>query len=197
MYREHNPIIAAGMREDFRTFQRGVMFAVCSIRQPTVTVPDQIAALFDSGAYDEFPLFGFKFASWDFVQSDLCKALWAATRADYDPERLILAISRIPGLGIVKSAFVAQLMGSNVGCIDSRNAKRLGLGPEPYKTRGERDKRSRAFRARVARYVRAWGGRSEELWDSWCLEVAAVYNLSPDEVSALHLAILPPDFVPF
>jgi hypothetical protein len=185
------------MREDYLAFQRGLMFAVCSIRQATVNVPEQIDALFDGGEYDEFPLFGFKWDSWAFVQSELCRELWAEVRAERDPELLILAISRIPGLGIVKSAFVAQLLGADIACIDSRNAKRLSIGPETYKTYGEKYKKTRAFRRRVARYVSDWKGKAAELWDDWCRDIAPRYGMEPDDVSALHLAILPPEYTPF
>ena len=54
MYKTEMPVIRDAMRHDLTIFRRGFMFAICSIRQPTITVPDQLAILFD-GVQDENP----------------------------------------------------------------------------------------------------------------------------------------------
>ena len=74
MYKDHMPLIRDAMRADLDVFRRGCMFAVCSIRQPTINVPDQLGILFDSeeGAT---PLFGHKFAAFDYIMSPKGAAL--------------------------------------------------------------------------------------------------------------------------
>lgn len=184
------------MRDDLLTFRRGLTFVTCSIRQSIVNVPDQIAALWDNAAYDEHPLFGFKWHTWEYILSDNAQALFDRIRGDYDPERLILAVSELPGIGIVKGAFVAQLMGANVACLDSRNVKRDNRPPRQYRSDGER-KNTAAYKRKIARYVADVGGKAEVYWNEWCADVAPRYGMTPDEVSALHSSILPPNYIPF
>ena len=196
MYDSHVPIIAEAMRENFEAFRRGLAFVVCSIRQPIVTTPDQIAALFDGGETDESPLFGHKWDAWNFILSPKCAELWKRVKAEYDPETVIWEVSRIPGIGIVKAGFVAQLMGLDVACLDSRNIKRDGRNPEQYRSRGGMQKDTAAFRRKVKAYVADTGGKAREYWDVWCTHVAQVYETTPEEISALHLAILPVNYIP-
>lgn len=201
MYASEMPAIRDAMRHDVAIFQRGVMFAVCSIRQPTVNVPDQLAVLFD-GMEDENPLFGHKFAAFDYVMRpveafDIWRALKALDPATADGcEGAIITLLEIPGLGIVKAAFVAQLMGFNVACLDSRNIKREGRNPRKYETRGEKSGRKLNPRL-VAEYVAETFGKAQFYWDAWCNDVAEAYGLTPQAVSDLHLAIIPKNHVPF
>lgn len=206
MYKQHClGTIAPAMRADMEVFRRGVMFAICSIRQPTINVPDQLAILFD-GEQDESPLFGHKFDAWAYISDNVkCAALWKKLcmledlRIHPTPrlcEHAIIALLDIPGMGIVKAAFVAQLMGFGVACLDSRNVKREGRNPRAYETRGA--KGGRKFSpAMVERYVSETYGRAEEYWNAWCRDMAEAYKRTPDEISALHLAIIPPNYIPF
>lgn len=203
MYKAHClGTIAPAMRDSMEVFRRGVMFAVCSIRQPTIGVPDQLAVLFD-GAEDENPLFGSKFDAWAYISDNAkCAKLWrdlldcnavTSTRQD-GCELAILALLRVPGLGIVKAAFVAQLMGYDVACLDARNIARDKRNPRAYRTDG---KAPEALRPKVKKYVAETYGRAAEYWDAWCVDVAEAYGRTPQEISELHLAIVPGDFVPF
>jgi hypothetical protein len=192
-------IIAPAMRRDLTVFRRGFMFAICSIRQATINVPDQLAVLFD-GAEDENPLFGSKFAAWAYI-SDEAKAsqLWRDVLACDTQRRkgAVEAISnllRVPGLGIVKAAFIAQLMGFNVACLDARNIAREKRNPRAFRTDG---KSPEALRPKVIAYVQETWGKAARYWDAWCNDVAAAYDPTPQQISDLHLAIVPDDFVPF
>lgn len=49
MYREHVPILNAGMRFDPDTFARGVTFAVLSIRQQFIRLREQMIAVDAAG----------------------------------------------------------------------------------------------------------------------------------------------------
>jgi hypothetical protein len=147
MYKEHMPAIRDAMRAGVKVFRRGVMFAVCSIRQPTINVPGQLGILFD-GEEGENPLFGHKFNAWAYINDEeKCAALWQALRGDYvhthaSCQEAVLALLRVPGLGIVKATFIAQLMGFDVACLDARNVAREGRNPRAYRTDGRKETRT-------------------------------------------------------
>ena len=45
----------------------------------------------------------------------------------------ILLLMRVPNLGMVKAAFVAQMLGFDVACLDSHNVARFGINPNLLK----------------------------------------------------------------
>lgn len=207
MYKTHAPAIAQAMQSDPAIFRRGVMFAVCSIRQATINVPDQLGVLFD-GDDGENPLFGHKWRAWEYIQDDTRnKKLWIdfcllhshghgmsrTVRRQY-ATNAIMRLLEIPGLGIVKAAFVAQLFGFDVACLDARNIAREGRDPRAYRTDGRTPE---SLRPKVEAYVGETFGQSEKYWNAWCKDVAAAYGRTPEEISALHMAILPNNHVPF
>ncbi len=207
MYKDHMPIIRDAMRADVQVFQRGVMFAVCSIRQPTVNVPDQLGILFD-GDEGENPLFGHKFKAWEYISDNSRVALlWkklnlfavlnrfdGVTPTRGATEAAMLCMLEVPGLGIVKSAFVLQLMGFDVACLDSRNVTREGRQPRAFRTDG---RNAASLRPKVSLYLDETYGKAAHYWDAWCADVAEAYHLTAEEVSALHLSIVPNNYVPF
>ena len=200
MYKSHCvATIAPAMRDNLTIFRRGVMFAVCSIRQPTINVPDQLGILFDNDE-GENPLFGHKFDAWAYITDDAkASALWRDLLACDRVRRAgaieaITHLLRVPGLGIVKAAFVAQLMGFNVVCLDARNITREKRNPRAFRTDG---KTPEALRPKVIAYVQETWGKAAFYWDAWCKDVAQAYGRTPEEISELHLAIVPGDFVPF
>jgi hypothetical protein len=113
------------------------------------------------------------------------------------PAEALFQLTRIPGLGIVKAGFVCQLMGFDVACLDSRNNTRDGRNQRAYRSDGEARKSTPAFRRKIDCYLGETQGRAREYWDGWCTYVAPFHKLEPDEVSALHLAIVPDNFIPF
>jgi hypothetical protein len=201
LYKDHVPVIRDAMRADLDVFRRGCMFAVCSIRQPTINVPDQLGILFDNEE-GENPLFGHKFGAFDYIMSPKGAALWrelttlhyTARGAKAGCEFAIGLLLDVPGLGIVKAAFIAQLMGFDVACLDARNVTREGRNPRAYRTDG---KTARQLAPKVRAYVAETFGKAEFYWNAWCQDVAAAYGRTPEEISALHLAIVPANYVPF
>jgi hypothetical protein len=184
MYREHNPQIAAFMRESPENFRRGVMFAVLSIRQPITFVPEAMDDIETRGLSSRF-LWGHKVAAFEYLETH-AETLWHNILAAKTEAAAIEALLHVPGLGIVKAAFVCQLMGMDVACLDSRNVKREKRAPRAFRTDG---KPPHKLRAKVGRYLKETRGKSERYWNEWCKDVARVYNLTPHEVSALHLSI--------
>jgi hypothetical protein len=185
MYKEHCPKIAAAMRSDLEAFKRGLYFVVCSIRQPVINVPEQIEDVARYGAGADC-IFGHKRDAIPYIDAHaaaLQRDVLAA-RALADALRVLLVV---PGMGIVKSAFVLQLMGRNIARLDSRNNTREGLNPHAYATHGLPPHK---LARKIERYVMATRGKARFYWDAWCADVARVYKRTPEEISALHLCII-------
>ena len=105
---------------------------------------------------------------------------------------LLMYFAGLPGLGLVKGGFVAQLCFGVAGCLDTHNITIHGLQPSTFaahRFKGARTEKTK--RKLVAHYVelcRALGGAGK-LWDNWCQYVAdkrpGIYN-DADHVSKLH-----------
>lgn len=187
MYQDHVAILNSAMRRDPDIFLRGVTFAVLSIRQKFPLVCDQLAEV-DVASTKARALWGYKRGAYDFLRShkiDLHHNVVNAKRS----EDAIEALCTIPGLGIVKSAFVAQMMGHDIGCLDSRNVHRLGLNFREWRTDGR--KTTMAFKRKVGRYVDYTNGKAEALWNDWCVDAASAYSVTADDISKRHLCIVP------
>lgn len=189
MYQDHVRVISAGMRSDPDIFVRGVTFALLSIRTQFVRIREQMTAIDHAGTSCRC-LWGFKRGGYDYLRLNAHR-LHRELIATSDSETAIAAICEIPGFGIVKAAFVAQLMGFDVGCLDTRNITRLGLNPREWRSDGGERKNTAAFRHKITRYVEATGGRAEELWNDWCKDVARVYKTTAEDISKDHTVIVP------
>lgn len=200
MYAEHVPTIAHAMREDLDTFKRGVLFAILSIRQPIRNVPAMLDDVERESASSVY-LFGHKRKAYAWLQVN-AERLWLHLKCDAgapEPEASRAALHRlieVPGLGVVKAGFVAQLMGFDIACLDSRNVTRQGREPRAYRL-DPRDMQGGRRKRIVDAYVADVGGQAAEYWDAWCEYVAPFHGLEAFEVSALHLAILSDDYIPF
>lgn len=197
MYAEHVPAIAANMRADAETFLRGCLFAVCSIRQPVINVPAHLDDIERERAQSIY-LIGHKREAYRFLVTHRDE-LWAdvCSIALGEPAAAILRLCDIPGIGIVKAGFIAQMLGFDVACIDTRNIQREGRNPRAYRSDGEARKRTPAFRRKIARYVADVGGRAAHYWDTWCNEVGPIYRLTGEQMSALHADTICGDAIPF
>jgi hypothetical protein len=195
MYQAHVSMLNAAMRHEPDIFQRGVTFAFLSIRTQFVRVTEQMAQVEAAGS-NARALWGYKRGAYDYLRKHKFE-LWQTVREATDSETAIAALTTIPGIGIVKAAFVCQMMGHDIGCLDTRNIQRLGLNPREWRTDGEARKQSAAFKRKVSRYVDATYGKAELLWDDWCADVANVYKVSAEEISRDHLVIIPPPRRPF
>lgn len=195
MYDQHVPVIAAGMRSDPEIFARGVTFVVLTIQQMIITVPESVADVDAKGDQSAF-LFGHKADAFRYVQAHKVQ-LWQDVCNATDTADAIRALCKVPGLGIVKSAFVCQLMGFDVACLDTRNIQREGRNPNQYRSRGEAHKTTRAFGRKILDYVRDTGGRAREYWDIWCEDVADAYKRTAEDISRIHLDCIVPRGVSF
>jgi len=107
-----------------------------------------------------------------------------------DPVGAIDVLTNVPNLGIVKAAFVAQLVGLDVACLDSHNLDRLGLDRAALKF--AKTVKPETKLKKIQNYVRLTQetGGSEYWWDTWCDYVAGNRGnkklTTGDAVSAYH-----------
>jgi hypothetical protein len=192
MYAEHVPKINAGMRHDPEAFIRGVMFAVCSIRQPVEDVPGMLDDISRHGANAEALAMPMKHGAWEYLQHYGTR-LWLDVCAMDTRDALIRLLS-VPGLGIVKAAFVLQFLGHDIGCLDTRNLRRESISMRAFTNHADiRSTSVCGYRSQqINLYFKLAGGRAKELWDTWCAEVSKdrPHVGTPEEVSALHLSII-------
>lgn len=189
MYQDQVAVLNAAMRLDPDIFLRGVTFAVLSIRQQFITLADQMRQV-DAVSLNARALWGYKRGSYDYLRKHKVE-LWEMVKSANDSETAIAALTAIPGIGIVKAAFVCQMMGHDIGCLDSRNITRLNLNPREWRSDGNVNKTSLAFRNKIGRYVAATAGQAETLWNDWCKDVARVYAVTAEQISQDHLVIVP------
>lgn len=192
MYSDHVPTIASAMRASPEVFARGIMFAVLSARVQFHRVPADLADL-ERDRGECRALWGWKLDAWRYAEEHKGQ-LWRDICAAPDDATALYLVTRIPGVGLVKGAFVLQLLGHDVACLDVRNIVTDGRKPRAYRADGEARKHGPAFNRKLQRYLDDVSGRARFYWDRWCYEVAASYGLTPDECSALHLSIVPRGF---
>ena len=207
MYRDHAPLIGAAMREDPEIFKRGCVFVILSIRTGIDRLDGQMAEVDEQRASAPC-LFGWKRRAYQHIQlhgrrlHTTLMDVWNADPMDARQwshgaeHEVIRTLLEVPGLGIVKAAFVAQLFGFDVACIDSRNAEREGRKRDAFKYDKTRKREARLDKL-LALYLSATHGRAEEYWDAWCDYVGADYKRTGEQISAMHLVILPDTYVPF
>jgi hypothetical protein len=171
-----------------------ITFVLLTIQQPFPGTARQFADVRENGAASVY-LFGAKREGFRYAvehKATLFAAVKAAKRAR-DTVAAVDVLSLVPGLGMVKSGFVAQCLGFDVACIDVHNCTRLGITQAALKLPKALKPDTR--RAKIARYValcRDTGGAAF-WWDSWCGYVAG-RRKSPlktaEEVSAFHCRAL-------
>lgn len=92
------------------------------------------------------------------------------------------AIDSIGGLGMVKAAFVVQMLYNKMGCIDAHNVRMMGYDVTLL-TGKSKVRRQHYLSLQSVKTSQAW-------WDDWCHFVAKKYSkqfTSGEEVSRLHI----------
>lgn len=182
-----------------------VAFVLCTIRQPLQSVSNQMADIRLHGAKSHH-LFGAKRAGYQYAL-DHAPVLHAAIVAAIDTNDVVGAIdvlTNIPGLGIVKAAFVAQICGLEVACLDGHNLKRLNLSESAFKMPKGLKHATRL--SKIKAYVKACKAGapaghkrafSKYWWETWCAYVAGSRHNralpTADAVSAYHWECICPE----
>jgi len=175
-----------------------VAFVLATIRQPFQRVNLAMADIRANGE-NAASLFGSKRDGYRYAVAH-AHVLLAGMRAAIETDDVVGAVdmlTNIPGLGVVKASFVAQIFGLEVACLDSHNLDRLGLAESAFKL--AKSVKPETKRAKIAAYVeacRAGAPASQRKtfaaywWDSWCEYVAGNRAnkalATGDAVSAFH-----------
>jgi hypothetical protein len=166
-------------------------FVLSTIKQPLQSVKAQMIELRAHGAASKY-LFGSKRAGYAYALEH-AEVLFAAITKAVDVKDTIGAIdvlSNIPGLGIVKAAFIAQIVGLEASCLDGHNLKRLGLSETAFKL--AKSVKPETKRAKIRAYLELCckTGGAEYWWNTWCEYVAGNKGnkrlTNADLVSAYH-----------
>ena len=170
---------------------RVATFVLTTIPAGLATTHNQMLDIDKHGADSKY-LWGNKRQGYEYLQEHkqvLFAAVKAAVKAD-DAVGAIDVLTNVPNLGIVKAAFVVQMVGLDVACIDSHNCDRLGLPRTALRfSKKVKDEVKRKKIADYVQFTRDTGG-SEYWWNTWSEYVAgnrSNKNLtSGDEVSKFH-----------
>ena len=192
MYERDNPIIARYMLSSADNFADGTNFVFTTIQQPLTSTVTQMQDIRIHGADSKY-LFGSKREGYLYVQKHK-KRLHKQMREyvkNGDTEAALNMLTSVPGLGIVKAGFVAQLCGMEVACIDSHNCDRLGYARTALRLAKtvKPDTKLKKIRDYISLCKRTGG--SQYWWDTWC-EYVAGNNANKklptgDAVSAFHV----------
>ena len=177
-----------------------VAFVLLTIQQPFSQMADAMPDVAQHGTQSRY-MWGFKPDGFRYARKN-ARELWQASRDFADGRKslddLILDYLAIPGLGIVKASFLAQLTVGEGACLDTHNLRSLGLALDAFKT--PKTLTIATVRKRIATYNATWrrAGTSAYWWDSWCdgvgnrthnargAKVNGSFNGGGAEVSALH-----------
>lgn len=189
--------INAGAARDANVIIGAGLLTLLSIRQPFHRVAGDFATVQREGA-DARPLFGWKRAGFQFLLDNAESFRVAANNArgkdDAESlESLILTFLEMPGLGLAKASFLAQLTTGRGACLDSHNLERLGLNEAAFKL--PKKLLPRSILAKLRAYNSVWQSQGDSAfwWDSWCDHVAAKYPTRftcGAQVSAIHKVAL-------
>lgn len=154
-----------------------IEFTLCTIQMGLSTVKQQRRDIATKGEASAF-LFGSKRDGWGYARDNIT-SLWGEAialreRGTSDVETVtdaVLLFMRVPGLGMVKASFVAQMLGFNVACLDTHNLRRLGLPASAMKISATL--KPDTIRRKVSAYVALCQHEGAEYWwNTWCDYVA-------------------------
>ena len=202
MYKKDNKIIADFLLASPDNMVRGFTFVLLSIQQPTQGLADKMVEVDQQGPECRHLNYGLKRAGFEYVEAHkqaIFERLTQYVALGLDDveniSKALLYVYDTPNLGMVKSAFVLQLLGFDVSCIDSHNLKRLGWKQSQVSLPKTLKHESKM------RKIRAYVSQTQQKgtaywWDSWCHYVAGnIANkklTTGQQVSNYHIeAILP------
>ena len=149
--------------------------AILSIRQPFYKMDEQII---DKDKY----MFGHKKYAWAEIQEMSGPILMFHLNAKCTVKSMEW-LTQVHGIGMVKAGFILQMLGHEVGCLDSHNIAMYGLDAKFL--------RRKPTEENIELYLelcRKLGG-AEHLWDRWCERLAIQQPTrwrDADHVSMFH-----------
>lgn len=199
MFADHQPIIGRHMRRNPDNFFQGLQFVLLTIQQSLYLMPQAMDDVNKQGLESNY-LWGVKARAWRELSARRAEVYEMAMLLDDvnpNPDRaaheLLSYFASLPGLGLVKGGFVAQLGFGLCGCLDTHNANRFGLVRSQLAAYSFKNaKRMTTKQKKVSDYLSLCNelGGCEGLWNSWCEYVYARNDdrqyTSADHVSAMH-----------
>lgn len=189
--RDAKGFIAPKALDNPDSFFSCVVFTLATIQQAFYAVPMILQRIEKEGIDSPF-LFaskreGFAYASEN--RAILQSKARAYVKREISLDMLILEFMEIPGLGLAKASFLAQMVVGDGACLDRHNLRALGL-PESF-TKASKDLKPASLLRRVEFYNSTWRkhGDSAFWWNTWCDHVATMYPkkfANGAAVSALH-----------
>lgn len=169
-----------------------ITFVLLTIQQPLQTVDRAFADVREKGDASVY-LFGAKREGYRYARehAPVLHAAVAKAVEVGDAVGAIDVLMAVPSLGMVKAAFVAQICGLDVACLDQHNLARLGMPYSAVRSAGVKGVRRETRMRKIGAYVKLTRdtGGARYWWDSWCAYVAGRRG-SPlktaDAVSAFH-----------
>lgn len=166
--------IASKAQESPDTFPGIVAMVLLTIQMPFYRIGDMVRDVAEND-YAAKSLWGWKSAGLHYARANkrelhACAMAYVAGKKSLDD--LILDYLAVPGLGIVKASFLAQLTVGNGACLDTLNLRTLGLAETAFRT--PKTLHVKTVRQRIHAYNAVWQatGDSAYWWDAWCDLVA-------------------------
>lgn len=106
-------------------------------------------------------------------------------------QEVVDTLMAIPGVGMVKAGFIAQMCGFEVACLDRHNVRMLGMSETALRI--NKNVKPDLRKSKVREYVKLCRRKgSEYWWDTWCNFVAEKGGMNKslptgDAVSAYHV----------
>jgi hypothetical protein len=145
-----------------------IRFALLTIRTQFESI-QTLAADYLNNGNESKQLWGFKRRAFAYVEAHQDELFASATDAlQVSDAALIEVFTDVPGLGLAKAGFVAQLFANRVGCLDYLNVKRYGVDPKDVSL--PKTLKPASKRKRINAYVVLCAdiGSSSALWGTWC-----------------------------
>jgi hypothetical protein len=190
MYDNHQPMVESFARANAEGFRDVYRFVLLTIRTPLVRAAESMRDA------DPSDMTGERQAAWQWIGDHAERVLGQCEdllSGWHDPAecdaQLVAYLATLPGLGLAKAGFVAQLAFGRTGCLDTHNLRRFGYGAYAFAHLKRRKPAGQLALARKYVAAVAQCGGTGPLWDTWCQYVAerqpARYE-SAWQVSELH-----------
>jgi len=182
LYKEHVHLIKNLSREDNKFLQASIKFVMLTIRRRFSEVKPNCV------------LSSHQLIGMQYVEDNLDLLHQTVFSNELSLEEKFIKLLPIHGLNLPKVGFVLQLMGEPIGCIDTHNAKKLGIDSNELMI----NKKSKTLdRDKIWRYIGMCQSRefigAENMWDSWCNFIALSYPKhfkNGEDVSKRHLTVI-------
>ena len=212
MYTSHATAIQAHVeRNGAEAFKQVALFVLATIRVPLYAAASCTRNILEGhdtdGAAFRRVIWGHKRAGLEYLESNFRevhrKALmgvrgvilageWKDERRYWEAQ-LLIELAKIPGIGLAKAGFLAQLCWGISGCLDTHNLRNYGIDANVCSLPAKLKHKTKLARAsKYSEIVEQLGG-TEHLWDEWCKHVARTQPkryTDANHVSLLHCAAL-------